>query len=137
MPNPVIDAALDDIVDLLPLTHNENAIEAYRQRMAAGDEFPPIAVLPLFGRMVITDGHKRYQAARRVPLHRIRIEVWTWRDLAGDQWRQVRANARKNGRIARALFTNPSEAVDLVRDTLVHWRRVGRCLALLLRERSR
>src|SRR5687767_12111550 len=54
------DVRLGDVVDLLPLTHNDHTIERYRARMAAGDLFPPIGVLPLFGRLVIADGHKRY-----------------------------------------------------------------------------
>jgi hypothetical protein len=131
---------LEEIVDLLPLTHSEDTIERYRARMVAGDLFPPVSVLPLFGRLVIADGHKRYQAALRVSPARVPVEVWSVARFLADQGRQVRSNARKNGRIVRSLFVRPSESMRLVRSTLQHWARVARCLRLLLaapRMRSR
>ena len=125
------EARLADVVDLLPLTHNEAAIEQYRCRMLSGELFPPISVLPLFGRLVIADGHKRYQAARTVTQEPVPVELWTFRRLLADQWRQVRANARKNRRIVSTLFVRPSESLRLMRSTLLHWLRVARCLRLL------
>ncbi len=119
---------LDAIVDLLPLTHSEDVIERYRARMIAGDLFPPIGVLPLFGRLVIADGHKRYQAARRVTSQPVTVEVWTYGRLLLDQWRQLRANSRKNARIVTSLFVQPSESLRLARSTFQHWMRVARCL---------
>ena len=123
---------LDEIVDLLPLTHGEGTIEGYRSAMLAGDRFPPIAVFPMFGRYVITDGHKRFQAARPIAASPVVIEVWSFRRLLQDQWRQVRGNARKNARIVTSLFVRPSESWRLLRTTLLHWVRVARCLLFLV-----
>lgn len=121
---------MPEIVDLLPLTHGDDTIESYRAAMSAGARFPPIAVFPLFGRYVIADGHKRYQAALRTGLDVAPVEVWTFRRVLADQWRQVRANGRKNVRIVRALFVDRAEAAYLLRTTILHWIRVARCVRL-------
>ena len=129
---------LDEVVDLLPLTHSVETIERYRARMLAGDLFPPISVLPLFGRLVITDGHKRFQAALPLEPGVVVVEVWSLGRLLLDQWRQLRSNGRKNARIVCSLFVRPSESWRLLRSTGQHWIRVARCLRLLLpREKGR
>lgn len=122
---------LHEITDLLPLTHSEATVASYRSRMIAGDLFPPVSVLPLLGRLVIADGHKRYQAALPLADGPVAVEVWTLGQLLSDQWRQARSNARKNRRIAASLFVRPAESLRLIRSTLQHWVRVARCLTLL------
>ena len=128
----VREVRLDQVTDLLPLSHGHNTIALYRARMLSGERFPPVSVLPLFGRLVITDGHKRYHAARPLVSEPVPVELWTLRRLLADQWRQVRANARKNGRIVAGLFVDPAESMRLMRTTALHWLRVVRCLGLLL-----
>jgi hypothetical protein len=132
----VREVRLEEVIDLLPLTHNESAVERYREAMLAGTRFPPIGVLPLFGRLVITDGHKRFQAAKPIATGPVPVDVWTWRRLAADQWRQARANAGKNARIVRQLFVDPRESFHLARATALHWGRVARCLLVLVAPRS-
>jgi hypothetical protein len=57
------------------------------------------------------------------------VQVWTMRRWLRDQWRQARANAAKNRRIIRCLWSDPREASRLIGSTLAHWRRVASCLA--------
>ena len=120
--------AVADVVDLLPISHAPERIAAYRDRMIAGDRFPPIAVIRLFGRYVIADGHKRYSAYRGLDRPDMVVEVWPYRRWLRDQLHQALGNARKNGRILAASVTDPAQAWRLLKTTLLHWRRVATSL---------
>lgn len=122
---------VDEVLDLLPLTHAPETIAAYAERMRRGDRFPPVAVVRLAGRWVVADGHKRLQAALSLGVSEVTVEVWGPRELLRDQARQVRQNAGKNARIARAAFHDRAEAVRLLRATFGHWRRVAASLSQL------
>ena len=119
---------LEEVVDLLELTHAPEVIRGYRERMRAGDLFPPVSVVRLFGRWLVADGHKRYVAWAGLGEEEILVEVWPlWRWLA-DQAGQAARNARKNGRIVGRLLVDPGESLHLARATAGHWRRVAHSL---------
>jgi hypothetical protein len=117
-----------DVVDLLPISHVPERVSAYRERMLAGDRFPPISVIRLFGRYVIADGHKRYTAFRGLDRQEIVVEVWPYRRWLADQRDQAIGNVRKNRRILAASLTDPGQAWRLLLTTLLHWRRVATSL---------
>lgn len=123
------------VVDLLDETHAREVVAAFRAAMLAGDRFPPVAVLPLGGRLLLADGHKRLSAYRSLSRDSITVEVWTIRRWLVDQAGQLARNARKNATIARRVFHRPREAAHLAGTTLAHWRRVVR--SLVRRARSR
>ena len=126
-------APVAEIVDLLSITHAPDRIEDYRIAMELGSLFPPIAVVRLFGRFVVADGHKRLTACKAIGLDRIPVELWGVNRFLRDQARQVAENARKNGAILKNSVSNPREAARLLGSTLRHWRRVAVCLASHLR----
>ncbi len=119
---------IEEVVDLLELTHAPEVIRGYRERMTAGDRFPPVSVIRLFGRWLVADGHKRYVAWAGLGGEEIVVEVWPIRRWLADQARQAARNARKNGRIVSRLFVDPRESLLLVRTTAEHWRRVAHSL---------
>ena len=118
----------DVIVDLLPLSHVPERVAAYADRMRAGDRFPPISVIVLFGRHVIADGHKRYSAYRLLGPPQIVVEVWPLTRWLRDQWRQAKDHGRKNVRILAVGVTDPRRAGRLLLTTVLHWRRVASSL---------
>ena len=128
---------VEAIVDLLPLTHVPERVTAYRDRMQAGDRFPPISVIRLFGRFVIADGHKRYSAYCLLGEPMIVVEVWPLHRWLRDQGRQARHNARKNARIVATSVSDPGGAGRLLLTTLLHWRRVASSLLLRTVRRDR
>jgi GT2 family glycosyltransferase len=125
--------ALQDVVDLLHVSHAPDTIDSYRSRMLAGDGFPPIAVVAVAGRFVVADGHKRLAAYKSLGHADIVVETWSGMRLLQDQWQQAVGNLRKNGRILRLSVTDPRAARDLLLTTVRHWRRVA--LALVTRGR--
>jgi hypothetical protein len=123
---------LSAVHDPLTVTHAADRIACYREQMLAGARFPPIAVIRLFGRHFVADGHKRLAAFRTLPsAQEIVVEVWPPSRWFADQYRQAVANARKNRRILALSVTRPQEAGRLAATTLLHWRRV--VVSLLLR----
>lgn len=120
---------LDEVVDLLELTHAPDVVARYRERMAAGDLFPPVSVIRLLGRWVVADGHKRYAAWAGTGEKEILVEVWPPRRWAADQVEQAKRASRRNGRIVAGLFVDPRESYLLARATTAHWRRVALSLA--------
>jgi hypothetical protein len=118
----------DAVVDLLPLSHVPERVAAYRDRMRAGDRFPPISVIRVFGRYVIADGHKRYSAYRLLGAPEIVVEVWPLTRWLRDQWRQAADHAHKNARIVSVSITDPRQAGRLLLTTVLHWRRVASSL---------
>jgi hypothetical protein len=129
---------LDAVVDLLPLTHAPERIEQYRLAMQRGDRFPPVAVVRLFGRFLVADGHKRLSAYRALADAPIPVEVWTRRRWLRDQWTQLARKTRHQASLIRRLPADPGarqEARRLALDTLGHWKRVARSLSLRRRLR--
>ena len=119
---------VEEVVDLLELTHAPEVIRGYRDRMCAGDLFPPVSVVRLLGKWLVADGHKRYVAWTGLGAKEILVEVWPLRRWLADQAGQAARNARKNGRIAARLFVDPRESFQLARTTAGHWRRVAHSL---------
>lgn len=132
---PTRTVALADVIDPLAVTHAVQRIAAYRDAMRAGDRFPPISVLPLAGRYVVVDGHKRFHAYRALERAEIIVEVWTGRRWLRDQWQQLRRKTRQQVSVlARSVYDADArrEAARLGRDTISHWRRLARSVRELL-----
>jgi hypothetical protein len=124
------------IVELLTVTNAPALVLQYRAAMLSGARFPPIAVLSVAGRFVLTDGHKRLSAFRALGQVDIVVEVWPLQRLARDLWRQSRVQQR---RIWSLLVRIPregtarDEAVEMAREEVAHWRRIARSLWVNLR----
>lgn len=116
---------LRQVIDLLDVTHAPERIEAYRQRMAAGDLFPPVSVIVIGSWVLVADGHKRLSAYRAIGRETVVVEVWPISRWFSNQGRQLLDNARKNARILRLLVTDPPAARLQALATLGHWRRVA------------
>jgi hypothetical protein len=118
---------VDEVMDLLEVTHAPDVIEAYRRAMRAGDRFPPICVVRLAGRLFIADGHKRFQAFCALGGEEITVELWPKRRWLADQWGQLRRKTRAQGSL---LIRMPRDAAAraaarrLFWDTVGHWGRV-------------
>lgn len=135
--HPTRELPVGEVVDLLELTHAAERIRDYCERMRAGDLFPPVSVVRLFGRWLVADGHKRLAAYRGLGPARIVVEVWPASAWLADQAGQARRNAAKNGRILARLFVDPRESARLAAGTARHWRRVALSLARRLLRRGR
>jgi hypothetical protein len=138
---PVRRVAVARIVDPLPVTHAAEQILVYRRAMLAGELFPPVSVLAIFGRLVLADGHKRLAAFRELGQPEIVVEVWGARRWLVDQARQVAGTGRRLTRATRLLFVSPRESWALFTAAPRHWWRVARSLgahaATFLAGRSR
>lgn len=128
---------VEEVVDLLAITHAPERVEEYRLRMLAGERFPPVSVIRLAGRFIVADGHKRLTACRALDVREISVELWTWSRLLRDQGRQALRNVGKNATILRRSLSDPAEAARLFKSTLRHWARVAVCLASRIRPESR
>jgi hypothetical protein len=127
------------ILDLLQVTHDPEGVQAYRQAMQAGALFPPIAVVHLAGRYIIADGHKRYSAFLALAAEEIVVEVWPWRRVAGDLFRQATRWWRRLWHVTAGSLGGPAaraEARRFMRDTAVHLGRMARSAWTRLRGSS-
>jgi hypothetical protein len=134
--HPTLGVRVEEVVDLLEVSHAPERIEEYRRAMAAGDRFPPIAVVRLGGRLLLADGHKRFQAFRALGGEEIHVEVWPWRRWLADQRRQLSGKTRAHGSLLRRLPRHGearAAARRLFWDTLGHWRRIAASLNRRLR----
>ena len=125
-----------DVVDLLHVPNAPERIAEYRAAMGRGERFPPVAVVRLFGRFYLADGHKRFTAFRALGRDRILVERWSTRRWLGDQARQL---AGKTAAQCGALLRSPYDPAARGRvrrlfwDAVGHWRRIARSLASLPR----
>ena len=122
---------IDEIVDLLAVSHAPERIAAYRDAMAAGVRFPPIAVLRCGRRYLIADGHKRFSAYRQLSAAPLPVQVWTLRRCLRDQWVQLRRKTRQQADVLRGGARDPVNrraAHRLFWDTVGHWQRIVRSL---------
>jgi hypothetical protein len=110
------------------VTHAGDRVGEFRAAMRAGARFPPIGVLPLAGRWLVADGHKRFAAWRELGHREIDVEVWTLGRWLADQVRQVGGTGRRLGRAARLAFVRPAESWALLAAAPRHWWRVARSL---------
>ncbi len=133
---PVCVLPVDQVIDLLQVTHAPAAIEQFRRAMEDGERFPPVSVVRLVGIYFIADGHKRFSAYQQLEPADIPVEVWTTRRWLADQWRQLAGKTIRQVTLARRCFTSADgrrQAARLFWDTLGHWQRVIRSLASRLR----
>ena len=120
---------VDELIDLLHVTHAPDRIEEFKRAIGDGARLPPIAAIRLGGRWFIADGHKRFSAYKLLNYEEVEVEVWTGRRWLHDQWRQLR---HKTGQqvsiIARAPFDPAArkQARRLWWDTVGHWQRIIR-----------
>jgi subfamily B ATP-binding cassette protein MsbA len=126
------------ILDLLEVSHAPERVADFRRAMQGGDRFPPIAVVRLGDRFVLTDGHKRLAAVRGLapPPGAIPVEVWPLRRWAADQAGQFRRKTRQQlALLGRSLYDAEARVAGrrLVADTMGHWRRIGHSAALRAR----
>ena len=131
---------IDCIVDLLPVSHVPERVEEYRRAMTRGDRFPPISVVRIAGRFVIADGHKRFSAYASLPVTSIVVEVWSIRRWLRDPGRQLRGKTRQQCTLAwQSIYDRGARAraTRLFWDTISHWRRIARSLALRARNPQR
>ena len=94
---PTRTVTVDALVDLMPAPDFRVAGLAlhFRDRMLCGDRFPPIAVIRVAGRWVVTDGHKRLTAYKGLAKSTIVVQVWTSRRFFVDHWNQFRKTVRR------------------------------------------
>ncbi len=122
---------VQEIVDLLPISHAPERIEEYRLAMQRGDRFPPIAVVRCGRRFFIADGHKRFSAYLELQRDEIVVEIWPPRRWLRDQWQQFVSKTRQQVRVLGRGGRTPQarrEAARLLWDTVGHWRRIWRSL---------
>ncbi len=122
---------VDQIVDLLNVSHAQPQIAAYRQAMLDGSKFPPISVFRLGRKFVITDGHKRFAAALNLGLSEMDVELWTVRDVAADLLAQLGRHCRAGWRAVTGLFHGGEarrEGAIFAASTVLHWRRMAASL---------
>jgi hypothetical protein len=125
--NGTLTMRIEEVIDLLAVTHAQDRIEQYRRDMQAGARFPPVSVVRLAGRVFIADGHKRFQAFRALSDGDIPVEVWPRRRWLGDQWQQLRRKTRSQWSLLLRLPRDAAArtaARRLFWDTVGHWRRV-------------
>jgi hypothetical protein len=135
---PILQLPVDEVIDLLHITHAPDRIAQYRESMQRGDLFPPVSVIRLGGRYFLADGHKRFNAYRGVRGRHINVEVWTRRHWIADQWRQLVNRSRLQLSLLRHSTHDPrarTQALNLIGFTLSHWRRIATSL-LRLGERT-
>lgn len=125
---PTRRVSIDQVVDLLPVSHVPERIAAYRHAMECGERFPPISVVRVAGRLLIADGHKRFSAYRSLPVTEIVVEVWTTRRWLRDQWGQLARKTRQQWHLLWRSVVDArarAQAARLFWDTIGHWRRMA------------
>ncbi len=131
---------VDQIVDLLNVSHAQPQIAEYRQAMHCGSKFPPISVFRLGRKFVITDGHKRFAAALDLGLSEVDVELWTVRDLTADLLAQLGRHSRAGWRAVTGLHHGREarrEGAIFAASTVLHWRRMAASLwNLIFKSRS-
>ena len=133
---PLLVLDLAEVVDLLHVSHAPERIAEYKEAMRGGARFPPVAVVRLFGRFYLADGHKRFSAFRDLGGERFPVEVWGVRRWLGDQAGQLARKTRSQvAVIARTPFDAAarSRARRMFWDSIGHWRRIALSLATLRR----
>jgi hypothetical protein len=90
-----------------------------------------VAVLPVAGRFVITDGHKRFSAFRPLAGDAVVVEVWGLRRLAADLWQQSRVQQRRAWSLLVRAPRDPGarrEAAAFLGGQAAHLGRIARSL---------
>lgn len=136
-PERLAEAAASTLVDLLPIPADPWTIDHYREAMRRGELFPPIAVVRVFGWLLVADGHKRLAAWRTLGREDlpIPIELWSWANWLGDQLHQAGKTLWRLLRLPWWLVTDPTRAWREGTAAPRHWWRVARSLPLVLRRR--
>ncbi len=127
---------VERVVDLLVVTHAPEQVERYRHAMLAGDRFPPVSVLPLFGWFLLTDGHKRFTACKSIQPAEIPVQVWTIRRSMTHLGRQTLREATQGYRIVAKLGRDPEAGTQLKKflwSRVAHYRRLSRSLWVRIR----
>jgi len=126
---------VNQIVDLLHVSHAQQQIADYRQAMRDGSRFPPISVIRLGHLFFITDGHKRFAAASDLGMKEMAVELWTVRELTADLLAQLGRHSRAGWRAVTGLHHGREarrEGALFAVSTLLHWRRMATSLWILI-----
>jgi ABC-type multidrug transport system fused ATPase/permease subunit len=124
------------VVDFFTTTHAAERIDSYMNAMRDGERFPPISVIRIGRRLVIADGHKRFQACRALGATQVTVELWPLRKLLDDQYRQFRHKTHQIVTVVARAIRHPEGRKDAHRlywDTVGHWKRIGSGAAARLR----
>ncbi len=132
---PVLVVPTAQVIDLLNQTHRPDKVAEYRDAMAAGAAFPPLAVIRLGRRFILTDGHKRFTACKQRQMNHVMVEVWTLRRWMADLREQSARKTRQVVRLgARSAVDADSRKASrrLFWDTVGHWQRIFRSIGVLI-----
>lgn len=129
--HPLRTLRIDDVIDLLHVSHWPQRVDEYRNAMRAGERFPPVAVVYFAGRPFLADGHKRFQAYRGLGATEIAVQVWPLRRWLADQSDQLRRSLRRWANAAGGLLdpARRPQSVDALSQIVDHWKRIWRSLA--------
>jgi subfamily B ATP-binding cassette protein MsbA len=124
------------VIDLLNQTHRPDRVEEFREAMDNGSLFPPVSVIRIGSRFILTDGHKRFAACKQRGMSHVMVELWTASRWITDLRSQT---VRKTGQVIRLALRSPRDpdsrkaGVRLFWDIVGHWRRIFTSLLALLR----
>lgn len=128
--HPLRTVRVDDVIDLLHVSHWPERVSEYHHAMQAGHRFPPIAIVYLGGRPFLADGHKRFQAYLRLQRTDIVVQVWPLQRWLADQYGQLRRSLSRWSIAVRGL-RDPTRRQILVvaaAQSTDHWKRILRSL---------
>jgi hypothetical protein len=127
---PIKTVSTGRIYDLLRVSHAPHRIEEYQTAMMRGDRFPPISVISILGRFVITDGHKRFSALQKLKVSEIPVECWNaarlFKHLTVQTHRQVQEIFSLIRGIIRREPGTGMRVRRYIKSVLVHWSRIVR-----------
>jgi ATP-binding cassette, subfamily B, bacterial MsbA len=132
---PVIVVPVETVIDLLNQTHRPDRVAEFREAMNQGARFPPISVIRIGKRFIVTDGHKRLSACKQRGMPYVTVELWTVaRWLADLRSQTVRKTSQVLVLAGRSTIDREarSAATRLFWDIVGHWKRIFTSLAALL-----
>jgi ATP-binding cassette, subfamily B, bacterial MsbA len=132
---PVKVLPIESLVDFLNQTHRPDRIAEFREAMDHGARFPPISVIRIGKRFIVTDGHKRLSACKQRGMAYVTVELWTaarWlADLRSQTIRKTRQMVVVFGR-STVDRDSRKAARRLFWDIVGHWKRIFTSIAVLL-----
>lgn len=134
--HPLRTLPVEEIVDLLHVSHWPERVNDYHHAMQAGERFPPVAIVCIARRAFLADGHKRFHAYLQLQPTEIIVQVWPLRRWMADQLGQLKRSVQRWGMAARNLGqpNRHPETAAVVSQAVRHWKRILR--SLLARPRA-